>query len=158
MKIVINGNNNRISIGENCFIGPNSLIFITGDKNTLSIGAKSSFSGEVRFVVEEGHRMLIEEECLCGIQVCFRTSDGHPLFDEMGKRINPPGDVVIERHVWIGQRATILKGVRLAEGSVVGTMSLVNKSFREPKSLIVGIPAKLVKREIAWQYELYGRQ
>ena len=156
LKIVINGNNNRINIDENCLIGPNSLVFITGDNNFLSIGANSSFSGETRFVVEEGCKMVIKEECLCGIQVCFRTSDGHPLFNETGKRINPPEDVVIERHVWIGQCATILKGVHLAEDSMVGTMSLVNKPFREPKSLIAGIPAKLIRTGISWQLELYG--
>lgn len=84
-------------------------------------------------------------ECLCGIKVCFKTSEVHPTYDESKIRINTPDDAHIGEHVWIGQRTTILKGIQIGYDSMIGTMSLVNKSFRESNSLIAGMPAKLLR-------------
>lgn len=52
--------------------------------------------------------------------------------------------VVIEDDVWIGSRATILPGVNIGRGSVIGTGAVVTKSI-PPFSVAVGVPAKVVK-------------
>lgn len=54
------------------------------------------------------------------------------------------GDVIFEKHSLTGTGSTVLPGVRLAEGSCAGSMSLVNKSL-EPWSIYVGIPCKKLK-------------
>ena len=61
-----------------------------------------------------------------------------------------PKDIVISNKVWICAKTTILKGAKISEGSVVGCGSIVNKEFSEPNCIIAGIPAKITKREIAW--------
>lgn len=53
--------------------------------------------------------------------------------------------VIFEKYSGVGANCTILPGVRLAEGSVVGANSLVTKDT-EPWGVYVGSPAKLVKR------------
>lgn len=53
--------------------------------------------------------------------------------------------VIIEKNVWIGEFVTILPGVQIGEGSIIGTMSVVNKNIPE-YSIAVGSPAKVVKR------------
>lgn len=53
--------------------------------------------------------------------------------------------VVIERNVWIGEFVSILPGVTIGEGSIIGTMSVVNKNI-PPYSIAVGSPAKVIKR------------
>jgi putative colanic acid biosynthesis acetyltransferase WcaF len=62
-------------------------------------------------------------------------SDSHPVVG---------GDVAIEDHVWIASSATILPGVTLGRGCVVGSSSLVTKDV---PSLEVwgGVPAKFLK-------------
>ena len=70
--------------------------------------------------------------------------------DKVQKLINPNTDIIINNHVWIGTRSLLLKGTVLPPNSVVGAMSLVNKTFEEPNSLIAGIPAKVIKRNINW--------
>ena len=52
--------------------------------------------------------------------------------------------IVIENNVWIGKGCTILKGVTIKTGSVIGANSLVNMDIPE-YSIAVGTPAKIIK-------------
>lgn len=52
--------------------------------------------------------------------------------------------VVIEDDVWIGSRVTILPGVTIGKGSVIGASAVVTKSV-PPYSVVAGNPAKIVK-------------
>ena len=52
--------------------------------------------------------------------------------------------VYVGRHVIIGTGSTILPGVRLNEGCVVGAMTLVKKNVSE-WTMVAGIPAKKIK-------------
>ena len=54
------------------------------------------------------------------------------------------GDIIIENDVWIGAKSTIMSGVRIGNGSVVGSCSVVTKDV-PPFSIVVGNPAKIVK-------------
>lgn len=53
------------------------------------------------------------------------------------------GNIVVEEDVWIGANATILPGVIIGRGAVVGTGALVTKSV-PPYAVVVGRPAKIV--------------
>ncbi|RKS87700.1 galactoside O-acetyltransferase [Orbus hercynius] len=52
--------------------------------------------------------------------------------------------VIISKHVIVGAGAIILPGVSLGEGTAVGAMSLVTKTFESWK-IITGNPAKILK-------------
>ena len=80
------------------------------------------------------------------------TSDGHPIFQN-NVRINFAKDILIEKHTWIGDNVTILKGVHIGEGCVIGINSTVVKDI-QAKSVAVGNPAKVVKENIEWKAEL----
>jgi acetyltransferase-like isoleucine patch superfamily enzyme len=49
----------------------------------------------------------------------------------------------LEGNLWVGTKATILRGVTVGEGSVIGAMSLVNRDV-PPYSVVGGIPAKVI--------------
>lgn len=53
------------------------------------------------------------------------------------------GDVIIEDHVWIASRATILPGVRIGRGAVVAAGAVVTKDIPE-KAIVAGIPARVI--------------
>ena len=53
--------------------------------------------------------------------------------------------IKIERNVWIGEFVSILQGVTVGEGSIIGTMSVVTKDI-PPYTIVVGSPAKPIKR------------
>ena len=55
------------------------------------------------------------------------------------------GKVVIGNDVWIGYGVTILSGVHIGDGSVIGANALVNKDI-DPYTIAAGIPAKVIKK------------
>jgi acetyltransferase-like isoleucine patch superfamily enzyme len=71
------------------------------------------------------------------------------IFDDAIKPIRKQGlahaPITIEDDVWIGGRVTILAGVKVGEGSVVGAGAVVTKDI-PPYSIAVGVPAKVIKR------------
>jgi acetyltransferase-like isoleucine patch superfamily enzyme len=62
-------------------------------------------------------------------------------------------DVTLGKHVVVGSSSVILPGITLGDGCSVGSMSLVNKSF-DDCSIIVGIPAKMIKSRLKNIFEL----
>ena len=53
--------------------------------------------------------------------------------------------VIIEDNVWIGEFVSILPGVTLGKGSIIGTMSVVTKNIPS-FSIAVGSPARVIKK------------
>jgi lipopolysaccharide O-acetyltransferase len=53
--------------------------------------------------------------------------------------------VVIEDNVWIGEQVSILPGVTIGKGSIIGANSVVTKNI--PAACIaIGVPAKVIKK------------
>jgi lipopolysaccharide O-acetyltransferase len=53
--------------------------------------------------------------------------------------------VVIEDDVWLGEFVSVLAGVRIGKGSIIGTMSTVSRDI-PPYSIAVGSPARVIKQ------------
>jgi acetyltransferase-like isoleucine patch superfamily enzyme len=61
-------------------------------------------------------------------------------------------DVIVEDFVWIGANVTILSGVRIEEGAIIGAGSVVSSNI--PRYAIVGgNPAKVIKYRDAEHFE-----
>lgn len=55
------------------------------------------------------------------------------------------GDTVVGNDVWIGQNTTILPGVHIGDGAIIGMNSVVGSDV-EPYTIVAGNPAKLIRR------------
>jgi lipopolysaccharide O-acetyltransferase len=53
--------------------------------------------------------------------------------------------VVIEDNVWIGEFVSILPGVIIGEGSIIGSNSVITHTI-PPRSIAVGSPARVIKQ------------
>jgi lipopolysaccharide O-acetyltransferase len=53
--------------------------------------------------------------------------------------------IIIEDNVWIGEFVSVLKGVKIGFGSVIGSNSVVSKSI-PPRSIAAGVPARVIKQ------------
>ena len=109
------------------------------------------------------HKLVIGKRAQFGRELTIRTSDGHALYNlDEDLPYNEPQDVIIGDDVWIAQRVTLIKGAQIPSNCVVGACSLVNKKFEQPKGkgggiLIAGNPAKVIKRNIRWEFNTYGQ-
>lgn len=55
--------------------------------------------------------------------------------------------------MWIGQGSMINKGMKWADNMVEGVHSLLTKSISENNTIVAGIPARVVKKDIEWTME-----
>ncbi len=55
------------------------------------------------------------------------------------------GDTIIGNDVWIGNNATIMQGIKIGDGAIIGTNSLVTKDV-EPYNIVGGNPAQLIRK------------
>lgn len=55
------------------------------------------------------------------------------------------GDTVIGNDVWIGNSATIMQGIKIGHGAIIGANSLVTKDV-EPYTIVGGNPAKEIRK------------
>ena len=58
------------------------------------------------------------------------------------------GDVVIGHDVWIADRATVLSGVQIGNGAIVGA-SVVVASDVAPYAIVVGNPAREIRKRFS---------
>jgi virginiamycin A acetyltransferase len=55
------------------------------------------------------------------------------------------GDTVIGNDVWFGNSSTIMPGIKIGHGAIIGTNALVTKNI-EPYSVVGGNPATLIRK------------
>lgn len=148
-SITIHGSNNVITIGPWCYLGGTDL-FLEDDGGRITIGDHTKFLGKTHLAVIEGTSITIGRDCLFSSDIQLRTGDSHSILDLQGRRINSSEDIVIGDHVWVGTRAFLTKGARVASHCIVGACALVTRAFEEPHCTLAGVPAKVVKREVDW--------
>jgi virginiamycin A acetyltransferase len=119
----------------------NVNIISWSDDYHVYIGKYNSIGRDCNFFLHANHRVdwITTSSQLWG-PVTPEIADihmqmGHPTCK---------GDIIIENDVWIGAKSTIMSGVKIHNGSVIGTGSIVTKDV-PPYSIVVGNPAKIVK-------------
>jgi len=125
-------------------IGIRSSFFASG--GSIKVGAETAFNMNVHINASVGGAIRIGSQCLIGPNVVMRTANhnysvrGIPI-REQGHQIR---DIDIHDDCWVGANATILGGVTVGNGAVVGAGSVVTKSV-SPYSIVGGVPARLIK-------------
>lgn len=151
-KIHICGNNNLIEIGNHCMLHGVEF-WIDGNNHKIMIGDYCTISHDTQLCTQEnGTMIVIGDDCMISNNVMVRTSDSHPIFNEQCERINNAGNVIIGKHVWIAANASLMKGISIGDGSIIGSHSVVTKNIGE-STLNVGIPSKPVKSDVSWSRE-----
>lgn len=111
----------------------------TGPRGTLRLGDGVRINYGASIAAEEsvsiGHRVRI------GPYVMIVDTDFHePYQRSLRPKASP---VVIEDDAWIGAKASVLKGVRIGRGAIVGVGAVVTRNV-EPFTIVAGVPAKPV--------------
>jgi len=128
-----------VSIGENVIIAPN--VEIRSTPSAIGIGGDCTINRNSMII----GKVLIGNHCLIAPNVVIVGSN-HGIEKNIlirNQKLTLKG-IVIGDDVWIGANTTIIDGVKIGDGSVIGAGSVVTKDI-EPYSIVVGVPAKIVK-------------
>ena len=116
----------------NCLFFPGVRLEV-GRGGRLVIGTGTYLNRNTEVIAWQD--VTIGQGCMIGWDVLIMDTDQHPL---PGRRLeNRP--VRIGDRVWIGARATILKGVTIGDGAVVGACAVVTRDV--PAGAVVVGPA-----------------
>jgi len=91
-------------------------------------------------------KITIGKECTIARDVVIRDYDAH-IIETPYYEISKP--IEIGNHVWIGNRAMILKGVKIGDGSIIAAGAIVTHDVPE-NCIAGGVPAKILKDNITW--------
>lgn len=174
MRITFVGSNNRVEIADSARLGNVSVIFDCSD-GVLTVGPRTRklpiLAVDIRIGQDsavhlaedvsttatailsacEGTTIRIGRDCMIATDVQIRADDGHPIFNvKDGSRANVSRDITIGDHVWLGYGVVVLGGSTIGDGSIVGIRSVATGII--PNNVIaVGTPARVVKRDVAWE-------
>jgi acetyltransferase-like isoleucine patch superfamily enzyme len=127
------GHGGNIQIGESCFVGEDTRIW---SANSIKIGNRVQIAHAVNIHDNNSHSSSAESRFAHFRQI---LTTGHPpVLNDV-----PSAPVVIEDDTWIGFNATILKGVIIGKGAIVGAASVVTKDVAA-YTVVVGSPARVV--------------
>jgi acetyltransferase-like isoleucine patch superfamily enzyme len=105
---------NNVSIQQNCLLSAHSPIIIGND-------------------VSIAHGVSI-----------VTTTHAYNKVRKIREAVLFTAPVIIENNCWIGMKSSILHGVTIGCGVVVGAHALVNRSIASNK-VVAGVPAKVIK-------------
>lgn len=109
-----------------------------GDK--LIIGKFCQIASGVEFVMNGANHQMNAVSTFP-----FYTLEGWNMVPPSIEDLPNKGDTVIGNDVWIGQNATILPGVHIGNGAIIGANSVVASDV-EAYTIVVGNPVKPIRK------------
>lgn len=120
-----------------------------GHAGTLVIGDETTINGAR--IIAINSNILVGKDGLWSDEILVQGFDQHGIVDIRDRRLLNlyRKDVVIGPHVWVGRRATLMPGLEIGKGSIVGAGSIVTRPVPD-FSAVAGNPARVVRSEVSW--------
>ncbi|MBC6935210.1 MAG: acyltransferase [Chloroflexi bacterium] len=158
----------NIRLGKNVYL--DSQVYLNALPGGITIGAGTSLMHGTVFHVFNYRDLphagiTVGQNCFFGEYTCIRGQGGVKIGDGVytGTQVNiaavnhvfadpnrfireqgiTADGITIEDDVWLGSNATVVDGVTIGRGSIVGAGAVVTKDI-PPYSIAVGVPAKVV--------------
>ena len=153
-KIIILGSNNCLTLGEKVMVYESASFELEGSNTSINIG-KNTTIGSANFMIGESDTNInIGEDCMLSRNIILSTSDYHSIISlETKERINPPKNITIKNHVWIGYSAYISKGAIIGNNCIVASHAYVGGKKFKDHTILGGLPAKQLRENINWSRE-----
>jgi acetyltransferase-like isoleucine patch superfamily enzyme len=145
-----------IDFGSHLTTGRGLRIDALGDESTTGKLVRFGKHVSINDYVHIGaiQSVVIGDRVLIGSKVLI-TDHNHGSYGTRGEHSDPrippaarglrSAAVVIEEDVWIGELVSVLPGVCIGKGSIIGTQSTVSRDI-PPYCLAAGSPARVLKR------------
>ena len=121
------------------------IIVETGRGGQVTIGSETHIQPRCQLVSYEAP-LIIGCRCEIAPNCSFYTYDHSFSLGESirNQPLTTKGGITVEDDVWLGTSATILDGVRIGTGAVVGAGSVVTRDIPQ-NAVAFGVPARVVK-------------
>ncbi len=138
-------NNKGIRIGNNVVVGRNTVLSCKGGDIVIgdyaNIGSNNTILSESivkigKYVFTAGHVYMV-----AGGNHTFACRDIPIWFQPSESK----GGIIIEDDVWIAASSTLVDGVKIRKGSVLGAASLAHRKYPS-YSILLGNPAEVIKK------------
>ncbi|GAB2657291.1 CatB-related O-acetyltransferase [Vibrio panuliri] len=123
------------------FLTKNVLYNFGISGNSLYIGKFCAFASGVQFIMPDANHATSGITTFPFAIFGDKWADALPLSNYPFKKHK---DTVIGNDVWLGYDVTVMPGVSIGHGSIIGSKSVVSTDI-PPYSIAVGNPAKVVK-------------
>jgi galactoside O-acetyltransferase len=135
-----------ITLKENVILSNNVMISCKG--GSVIIGERTGIGVQVVIHSSTDEPVSVGSDVIIGPK-CYIVGGGNYNIDRIdipishqGKKLM--GGSTIENDVWLGANSTVLGGVTIRSGSIVGAGAVVTKSVHE-RSICAGVPARVIK-------------
>jgi acetyltransferase-like isoleucine patch superfamily enzyme len=163
-KIILNGHlvmghkeHRKSKVETRIFLGKESSIEVHGYFQVGSGTDIRVFDG-ASLVLNDGYctagvqivcyrHIEIGSGCAIAREVIIRDTDAHAIDGDVN---GMTAEVIIGDHVWIGNRAIIMKGVHINDGAIIAAGSIVTKDV-PAKTIVAGVPARVIKSDVTWE-------
>lgn len=154
-------NYDRLCFLKNIITNPNIII---GDYTYYDdFESVNNFEKNVKYHFDFiGDKLIIGKFCMIASDVKFIMNGANHLTKSIssfpfaifgeewkhameGKQYPTKGNTEIGNDVWIGFNSTIMPGIKIGDGAIIGTNSVVTKNVA-PYSIVGGNPAKEIKK------------
>ena len=158
---------NRISVGSKILVDDYVALDVRDEESSITLGDKVSIGRQTTIAAKGGtveleqgvnvgsycriatqSKVTIGESTLIGAY-CYVGPGNHTRDEGSGNFIEGDmqikGGVIIGKHCWLGARVTVLDGVTIGDGAIVGAHSVVKEDV-PAGAVAVGIPAKVVSK------------
>lgn len=127
-----------VRLGKGCHLYARTGELVMGENAALNINV---------VVDADGGTVRIGAHATVGPGTVIRAANHR--FDRLDTPImfqgHEYGEVVIDDDVWIAANCTVVPGVHIGRGAVVGAGAVVTKDV-EPYTVVAGVPARFIRR------------
>lgn len=141
----------RLIVKGSVHIGRGSGISVAKGA-TLILGENFVITGRSHIVCQKmiqfGNGVLLSWDIL------IMDTDFHKIIPiDNNEQVNLPSAICIGSHIWIGCRSTILKGVTIADNSIISAGSIITRSIDEENCVVggQGKTASVLRRNVSWK-------
>jgi acetyltransferase-like isoleucine patch superfamily enzyme len=142
-----------LRIGRWAWLGHDCKVRV--HEGEVSIGAKTVIGQEC--TISAYQHVSIGRECIIADRVMLIDFDHGVTEVERPTRLQGiyKRDVRVGHNVWIGYGACVLRGVTLGDNSVIGTNTVLTRSF-PANAVLAGAPARVIRmrpapRSMRWE-------
>lgn len=147
------------SLSTKIIMKKNSLLDVQGNY-TFGAGSDIQLFENANFVIQGGGNTNVNVEIVCGNKIIFekhvflgrnvivRDTNGEHFLSRQGYRTSRP--VVIGTHAWLCDRCTVMPGVHVWPGGILGASSYIISDV-PAFTMVSGNPATVVDEEVYWK-------